>query len=80
MSEDDVNAAVVALGELLEDTTLPKSVRASIKTAQDTLNKGKDKVSVNRALSCLEEVADGINMQAEHRTALFNVISLLESV
>ena len=70
---------ISALNELLEDSTLPKSVQKTIREAIEILKKGSDKVSANRALSLLEESADSVNMQPEHRTALFNVVSMLET-
>ena len=76
---EEIEAIISTLNELLEDTTLPKSVQKTIREAIEILKKGKDKVSVNRALSALEESADSVNMQPEHRTALFNVVSMLET-
>lgn len=75
----DIELIIATLNELLEDTTLPKSVQKTIREAIEIIQKGKDKVSLNRALSALEEAADSVNMQPEHRTALFNVVSMLET-
>lgn len=75
-----IDNIISALNELLEDSTLPKSIQKTLKEAIETLQKGRDKVSANRALSTLEEAADSVNMQPEHRTALFNIVSMLETV
>ncbi len=76
----DIEQVLSTLTEILEDTTLPKGVRQAIKETLETLQKAHDKVTINRALSRLEEVADNINMQPDHRTQLFNVVSMLEGV
>lgn len=75
----DIEIIISTLNELLEDSTLPKSVQKTIREAIGIIQKGKDKVSLNRALSALEEAADTVNMQPEHRTALFNAVSMLET-
>lgn len=71
---------ISTLTELLGDSTLPRSVRQTIEQTLTTLQQSPDKVSVNRALSLLEDVADNINMQPDHRSQLFNVVSMLETV
>ena len=71
---------ISTLTELLEDSTLPRSVRQTIERTLTTLQQSPDRVSVSRALSLLEEVADNINMQPDHRSQLFNVVSMLETV
>lgn len=75
----EIETILSTLNELLEDPTLPKSVQKTIRDTIEILKKGRDKVNINRALSSLEEVADTVNMQPEHRTALFNVVSMLET-
>lgn len=71
---------ISTLTDMLEDSTLPRSVRQTIEHTLATLHQSPDKVSVNRVLSLLEDAADNINMQPDHRSQLFNVVSMLETV
>lgn len=78
--EAQLTGVIETLTELMEDQSLPKSVRHTIKQTLQTLEKKPDKIAVNRALSLLEEVADNVNMAPDHRSQLFNVVSMLETV
>lgn len=75
-----LSEVITSLTAILEDSGIPKSVRNTIMQTIETLQQSSDRVSINRALSLLEEVADSVNMQPDHRSQLFNVVTMLETV
>ncbi len=73
--------AVEMLKEMLEDGSMPKNVRAKLeKTIHCLQDKEESKIKVSRALHELEEISNDTNMQADTRTQIFNVVSVLEVV
>lgn len=67
------------LNELLEDTSVPKNVRASIAKAKERLSK-EDELGVSGAIYALEEVSNDINLPMHARTMIWNIMSELESM
>jgi len=67
------------LNELLEDTSVPKNVRASIAKAKGHLEKD-DEVGVSGAIYALEEVSNDINLPMHARTMIWSMLSELESI
>lgn len=77
----NITNAIELLQEMLEDSALPKNVRARIeKTIQVLQEKEESKIKISRALHELEEISSDTNIQADTRTQLFNVVSVLEIV
>ncbi|MBW2978834.1 UPF0147 family protein [Candidatus Woesearchaeota archaeon] len=76
-----VSNAVEMIKEMLEDSSVPKNVRAKLeKTICFLQDKEESKIKVSRALHELEEISSDTNMQADTRTQIFNVVSMLEIV
>ncbi len=72
---------IQSLRELEEDTQVPKNVKVRIANTIKTLEQTSElSISVSRALSELEDLADDVNMQAFTRTQLFNIVSMLEAI
>ena len=72
-------AQVEVLEELEQDNTVPRNVKEKIQTTIQSLKEEKDlKMSVNKALHELDEIADDPNLQAFTRTQIWNIVSLLE--
>ena len=72
---------IEVLEDLEKDMSVPKNVKDQIKTTIDALKEEKDvKISVNKALHELDEIADDPNLQPYTRTQIWNIVSLLEKI
>ncbi|MFH1511001.1 MAG: UPF0147 family protein [Candidatus Woesearchaeota archaeon] len=79
LKEDDIKEAVEKLGEIKEDTTVPKNVKLKVEEATQILHSNEEKsIRISKALSELEEISNDTNMQAYTRMQILTVISLLE--
>jgi len=67
------------LNELLDDTSVPKNVRASMARAKESLEKD-DELGASGAIYALEEVSNDINLPMHARTMIWNIMSELESI
>ncbi|MBD3361169.1 hypothetical protein GF358_00045 [Candidatus Woesearchaeota archaeon] len=75
----NIRNAIEMLQEMLEDSGVPKNVRTRLeKTIEVLQQKEENKIKISRALHELEEISNDTNMQADTRTQLFNVVSVLE--
>ena len=70
------------LEELEEDMTVPRNVKDKIKTTIEILKEKTEdlKISINKALHELDEIADDANLQPYTRTQIWNIVSLLEKI
>ena len=70
------------LGEIGEDNSVPKNVRAKIKNAFSALDqKGKSvPVKINASIQELDECSDNPNIPAYVRTQIWDIVSRLESI
>ncbi len=67
------------LDQLLEDTSVPKNVRAAIGRAKEKLlNSVDDGTGVSAAIYSLDEVSNDINLPMHARTMIWNILSELE--
>ncbi len=81
MSEQHILAAIERLKALLDETGVPRNVRARIElTIQALETEAEPRVKVNKALNELEIIAEDLNVEPTTRTAIFNVVSVLEIV
>ncbi len=72
---------IEALREVLEDTSLPKAVRAKLEEAIATLDgPGEERLKANKVLCELEELSYNTTLPSFIRTQLWNVSSMLETV
>ncbi len=70
-----------ALGELADDTTVPKNIKAKIENMIALLNTNMDdSIKIDKALDEMESMTEDCNMQPYTRTQIFSVVSLLETV
>jgi len=70
------------LGEIGEDNSVPRNVRAKIKNAFSALNQeGKSlPVKINASIQELDECSDDPNVPAYVRTQIWDIVSRLESI
>ncbi len=73
---------LVALGELQEDSTLPKNVKTRLGEVASILSSQQEgaSIKINKALDHLGEISDDVNLQAYTRTQIWNIVSMLETI
>ena len=73
---------VESLGQLAEDGSVPRNVRRGAQTAKDELSKGRVALDMRiaSAVNVLDELANDPNLPTHGRTAIWSIISSLESV
>ncbi len=75
----NLKTAIDGLKELNDDSCVPKNVKARAAFVIKILEAGEEpSLRISKALHELEELADDINMQADTRTKLYNIVSSLE--
>ena len=78
---EQVSLVLNAIGEMQEDNTVPKNIRAKLTEIATTLQDGSDvSITINKALGDLGEISDDVNLQPYTRTQLWNLVSLLETI
>ena len=81
MSNKEIDSIIETLGELEEDTTVPRNVKLKIQDMIKNLKEDTEApIKISKALSELDEIADDINLQAYARTQIWNVVSALEKI
>jgi uncharacterized protein len=70
-----------SLGELAEDTSVPRNVRRGAQSARDELAKPRTALDVRiaSAVYALDDLANDPNLPTHGRTAIWSIISDLES-
>ncbi|MBI5228441.1 UPF0147 family protein [Candidatus Micrarchaeota archaeon] len=69
------------LGNLVNDTTIPKNIRKALSDAKTRLDGTEEKqVKVSAAIYLIQSISDDINMPPHARTQVWSVMSLLESL
>ena len=73
---------VEALGQLAEDASVPRNVRRGAQSAKDELAKAAVALDVRiaSAVYVLDDLANDPNLPTHGRTAIWSIISNLESV
>ncbi|MBI4438562.1 UPF0147 family protein [Candidatus Woesearchaeota archaeon] len=81
MASAEVEKIIAALGELEQDTTVPRNIKEKTQRIISAL-KGNGEVSVSKdkALQELDEIADDINLQPYTRTQIWSIVSMLEKL
>ncbi len=75
----DFLSAIGCLKGLEEDSCVPKNVKLKLGQVIKILEtKEEQSLKVSKALHELEEMTEDTNMQADTRTVLYNIVSLLE--
>lgn len=66
---------------LMNDLSVPKNVRSAITEARNRLNTGEAfVVRISSAIYSLDAVSGDINLPPQARTAIWNILSMLESI
>lgn len=82
MSKDEeLKNIIEVLGELCEENSVPKNVKAKFQEIVSYLNESNEtSIKVNKALHSLDEIGDDTNLQPYIRTQIWNLVSMLEKV
>jgi uncharacterized protein len=84
MSSKDLELVRIlgSLGELAEDASVPRNIRRGAQSAKDALAKPKTALDVRvaSAVYVLDDLANDPNLPSHGRTAIWTLISSLESL
>ncbi|MHB1932088.1 MAG: UPF0147 family protein [Thermoplasmata archaeon] len=74
--------ALEALSQLAEDASVPRNIRRGAQSARDSVAQSRAALDVRiaTAVSALDDLANAPNLPSHGRTALWSVLSSLESV
>lgn len=76
-----IEQIVKQMDSLISDTSVPKNVRSAINDARTKLSSEEDYiVRVSSAIYSLDAVSSDINLPAQARMAVWNILSMLESI
>lgn len=72
----------VSLGELADDASVPRNIRRGAQSARDELSKPRVALDVRiaSAVYVLDDLANDPNLPTHGRTAIWSIISSLESL
>ncbi|MFQ5907925.1 MAG: UPF0147 family protein [Thermoplasmata archaeon] len=81
-TEEKLKQILDVLGQLAEDTSVPRNIRRGALNARELLVKESDALDVRAAsaIFILDELANDPNIPLHGRTLIWNVISQLETV
>ena len=86
MAEDNdlaeaVERIIKQMEMLISDLSVPKNVRSAIMEARNRLNTQEGYVvRISSAIYSLDAVSGDINLPPQARTAIWNILSMLESI
>lgn len=86
MKDDKALAEAVAqitrqMEQLINDTSVPRNVRGAISEAKEKLNSTEEGiVRISGAIYCIDAISTDINLPPQARTAVWNILSMLESI
>ena len=77
---DALDQAIGILGDLEEDSTLPRNLRASISSVREMLQDDsiERSIRIDNAMHALEDLSSDANIESYARTQLYQVTSTLE--
>ncbi|MCD6226750.1 MAG: UPF0147 family protein [Candidatus Aenigmarchaeota archaeon] len=78
----NLESVIKLLGEILEDRTVPRNIKAMVEQAKNALeDKNSDlNLRLSTAISNLDEIINDPNMPMYTRTQIWNIVSILESL
>ncbi len=80
--DERIDQAMVALGQISEDTTTPRNIRRAAKESMNMLQTDDltPAVRASSAISILDDILQDPNMPPYTRVKLWNVMSLIEAI
>jgi len=82
MKEEELKKVCKMLEELSEDISVPRNIRRGAREAKELLMKEGESLDVRvaSAISVLDELLNDPNIPTHGRTAIWNIMSALESL
>jgi len=82
MNDEGLKTVLRMLDELANDVSVPRNIRRGAKEAKEILTKKEETldVKVASAISRLDELLSDPNIPTHGRTAIWNIMSALESL
>lgn len=78
---EGITPIVSLLSELMDDSNVPKNVRASFADILNILDSNDDSsVKVHEALNILDSISNDVNLESFTRTQVWSVVSMLEKL
>ena len=78
---EELTMILEALGELKDDTTLPRNIKTKLDVISEILKTDTDmSIKINKALDEFEVISDDTNIQPYTRTQIWNIVSMLEMI
>ncbi len=81
-NEEKMEQALAVLGQITNDTSVPRNIRRAATEAVDIIEKGEGTpaMKASNAISTLDEISQDPNCPLYARTKLWNLVSILETV
>ncbi len=77
---DNIKQAIDIIIELEDDASIPKNIRAQLKSIIDILKGAEDiSIKLSKTFQLLEEITEDPNIDPYTRTQIMNVSGILES-
>ena len=80
--EDKLKNIAFMLDEIINDTTVPRNIRAAAQNAKDSVLNENEEYIVRSAtaIQYLDDISDDPNMPLHTRTQIWSIVSELETV
>ncbi|MDD5337057.1 MAG: UPF0147 family protein [Candidatus ainarchaeum sp.] len=79
--EPKVQAVVELINTVLEDSSIPKNIRAVLANAKSRLMTSEEiTLKVSAAIYMIEPISEDVNMPSYARTQVWSILSALESI
>ncbi|MBP2142954.1 uncharacterized protein (UPF0147 family) [Methanococcus voltae] len=81
-TEDKIKNITYMLKEIIEDTTVPRNIRAAADNAKEALNNEENEFIVRSAtaIQYLDDISEDPNMPTHTRTQIWGIVSELETI
>lgn len=78
---EDIQEIIDVMQEMIDDETVPKSVREKLTNCISILNKGEENnLMITKVLDELEDVTENANLESYTRTQIWDLVRLLEGI
>ena len=80
--DEQVQVVSELMDSVIEDTSVPRNIRAVVNDAKEKINDDKEKknVRISGAIYVLEDISNDVNMPSHTRTEIWQIISELEAI
>lgn len=79
MANTKIMNIIEILDEIEQDETIPKNMRAKIKSMMCSLGDCEESIIIDKAIQELDNIADDPSLPGYAKTQIWNAVSILES-